>query len=1250
MPFGSQWLETEAACGFSQEDGNALGRKQHGGRPWTTVLQGIRRSLDVHIKSYYKVDSAFATAARYASASDKLRVLARALTDTGLVDFCCVYLVHPSRGTFGVAALSGAGSELYPPLLTQATPNLGDAKPMVAADVCGSTPALNVFTRSVFQVQDSNWAVEDVVASKAPWYYDCASAVNGFGLPQEAAWLRRVGMRSVLALPCMAAAAQPASPASALGFGHTGCSGNATCGTASSAVTGVLTVATRQKTLDHLLLRKLEELCCRLAPIVSDAVAEHSRLLSNRRLVGRYESVSDFAHAVLGEMLNLDRAVAVSVAASNAVAAGSATGLTPSQARQTQRQNSIAAAAAAAGAGARSCSGGKHGPASAEARFDAAAAVEAAKAAGFGWTAPASSVTPTSVSASTKTSGFASCLARLRSKGHDSKAAAASAAAAAACSSATAAPTSPTCASTPTTATSGATPGSADMQQSSQEAVWSASFSTSAPTQHTTQQSQQQHAPACAAAAAVAAAASMQLQQQLHAADTFCSATSRAGTGCGLSSGAGGLSTAVTAADGLPSAVTSSALPSCGALATPSTVTAAVASAPTQATSASVSTTLDAFQSLAAAASLPLPAVCTALSAHRALPAECSVSAARGHEEEEEEEEEEDAEELRWQAPAQRIALAASGTARTLPSRPSETMASVRDLVQTAAFGSGVAANEPAATTAGAHGGAASAMAACCADALALEAMQASRSTRSLSCLEFSGGGMNAMAAEALGSGNGNSNSSGIRSGRCTASPTAVAEACARARAAARLEASADTDTAGQVVAAHMKYDSNSTPFCAASGQQHHHHQQQHQHQSVVPEPTACASPRGSGDGREFLYGRDVGFMLDDSSLYGSGGGAGEWRSGLAPGGTNASAGCGGGGSFMLPNSAYSSRGGSRVMHRGVPIEPSIGPTSAGLYGSSSAAGRFGGGSTYASAVAAAAAAAASASLTPYLSPIRVGGGGGGASACASERSLASHDTTATLATTTFASSAAMGGFGGAGTSTAQLTLTAGGHGLSGAAAAGSAASALDYYVCAAASAAPDGTVADGGCDSAGASAAPAAGPSSRWSRDSATAAAAMWGSEASDAIAAAMRFTAGAGPHAAPQVPSAGFQAPVTHRVRGGCAVPLAGISGAGQLFGIRESGPMPSASTLIGSGSGGLPRGCRSAGSASGGCDSGSNGGNPCSSGDVCVSITDMALPPGMTACDAVKCGVQDPAPMARRAAVAFSGSASAASCARW
>ncbi|EFJ42015.1 hypothetical protein VOLCADRAFT_119548, partial [Volvox carteri f. nagariensis] len=319
------------------------------------------------------IDSAFASTLRLSSSGDKLKALARNLTDTGLVNFCCVYLVHPARGTFGIAALSGAGSELYPPMLTGK-----EAQRAVGLSDFGSPSPLNVFTRCVFQVRDCNWCVEDVVGSKAPWYYDCASAANGFGLPQDGGWLRCAGMRSVLALPCMQGA----------------------------DVTGVLTVASKQKSLDHLLLRKLEELCFKITPVVTDAVLEFSSLLCNRQAASRYESVSDFAHEVLGELLNLDRAVAASIvcrstAEGGAVHRGSASA--SKQQQQQQQRRPLAAAAAAEGLGQGQQSGARGAcRKAAEERsvFDAAAAVAAAAAAGFSWTVPtaaaaAEPVTPT---------------------------------------------------------------------------------------------------------------------------------------------------------------------------------------------------------------------------------------------------------------------------------------------------------------------------------------------------------------------------------------------------------------------------------------------------------------------------------------------------------------------------------------------------------------------------------------------------------------------------------------------------------------------------------------------------------------------------------------------------------------------------------------------------------------------------------------------------------------------------------------
>ncbi|GIL52137.1 hypothetical protein Vafri_8061 [Volvox africanus] len=347
----SKWLDIASSSEVHNEEyasansqASTSGR-QHGAR-WFSVMQGIRRSLDVHFKSYYKIDIAYASTQRLSAPSDKLKALTRAVTETGLVDFCSIYLVHPARGTFGVMALSGIGSELYPP-------RLADEDGQRASRTCDSTSSsfLNVFTRCVFQVKDSNWCVEDVVASRAPWYYDCASAANGFGLPQDGSWLRRAGMRSLLALPCL--------------------QGN--------DVTGVLTVASKQKSLDHLLLHKLEELCYKITPIVTDAVVEYSMLLGNRRIAAPYESITDFAHEVLGELLNLDRAVVASVSSSHQCAGNAQ--VAPHAAAVTAPRNRRQSATGAAGSRARKA-------AAEPSAFDAMAAMAAAAAAGFSWTAP----------------------------------------------------------------------------------------------------------------------------------------------------------------------------------------------------------------------------------------------------------------------------------------------------------------------------------------------------------------------------------------------------------------------------------------------------------------------------------------------------------------------------------------------------------------------------------------------------------------------------------------------------------------------------------------------------------------------------------------------------------------------------------------------------------------------------------------------------------------------------------------------
>ncbi|PNH07095.1 hypothetical protein TSOC_006476, partial [Tetrabaena socialis] len=109
--------------------------------------------------------------------------LARGLSDTGLVDFCCIYLVHPNRGTFGAVAISGEGSELYPPLLShEAVRNTARL-----AEV-GASPALNVFTRSVFQPPPTARVLARAPTAAAPAAAAAAAraAASSCGLPLDA--------------------------------------------------------------------------------------------------------------------------------------------------------------------------------------------------------------------------------------------------------------------------------------------------------------------------------------------------------------------------------------------------------------------------------------------------------------------------------------------------------------------------------------------------------------------------------------------------------------------------------------------------------------------------------------------------------------------------------------------------------------------------------------------------------------------------------------------------------------------------------------------------------------------------------------------------------------------------------------------------------------------------------------------------------------------------------------------------------
>jgi hypothetical protein len=59
-----------------------------------------------------------------------------------------------------------------------------------------------ISTRSVLRLQYSNWTVEDVTLVGGPVYYDCSASTSEKGMAAEVKWLHRVGMRSILSLPC----------------------------------------------------------------------------------------------------------------------------------------------------------------------------------------------------------------------------------------------------------------------------------------------------------------------------------------------------------------------------------------------------------------------------------------------------------------------------------------------------------------------------------------------------------------------------------------------------------------------------------------------------------------------------------------------------------------------------------------------------------------------------------------------------------------------------------------------------------------------------------------------------------------------------------------------------------------------------------------------------------------------------------------------------------------------------------------
>ena len=67
------------------------------------------------------------------------------------------------RGTFGVLAVSGVGECYWPPTL----------KADEGEDIASH---FSLISTRAFPILDSNWSIEDAVATQKPLYYDCTSS------------------------------------------------------------------------------------------------------------------------------------------------------------------------------------------------------------------------------------------------------------------------------------------------------------------------------------------------------------------------------------------------------------------------------------------------------------------------------------------------------------------------------------------------------------------------------------------------------------------------------------------------------------------------------------------------------------------------------------------------------------------------------------------------------------------------------------------------------------------------------------------------------------------------------------------------------------------------------------------------------------------------------------------------------------------------------------------------------------------
>ncbi|GFH16680.1 uncharacterized protein HaLaN_13147, partial [Haematococcus lacustris] len=137
-----------------------------------------------------------------------------------------------------------------------------------------------------YSIHGSNWSIEEVVASQSAWVYDC-SEPKARGLPQEAVWLHRAGVPSMVTLPCL----------------HDG------------YVRGVLILGLPCKMVSPQLLVALRQLAYQVTPFVVEANPELAPWLCQPRLQ-RFRSSNEIAATILDDIVNLDKILMLTLTAS----------------------------------------------------------------------------------------------------------------------------------------------------------------------------------------------------------------------------------------------------------------------------------------------------------------------------------------------------------------------------------------------------------------------------------------------------------------------------------------------------------------------------------------------------------------------------------------------------------------------------------------------------------------------------------------------------------------------------------------------------------------------------------------------------------------------------------------------------------------------------------------------------------------------------------------------------------------------